>query len=70
MPRKISFRHAGHFLLSGAGPPPEVVLACLIFFGPRAKKFAFTRQKLRRAVQKETARVPIFRNTGPKTKVM
>ena len=42
MPRKFSFRHAGHFLR----PPPEVVLACLIFSGPRAKKIAFTQQKI------------------------
>ena len=50
--------HAGHFL----GPSD--------FFGPRAKKFAFTRQKIRRAAPKVTARVPIFRSAGPKLNVV
>ena len=49
---------------TGGGPgPPE-------FFGPLAKKFAFTRQKIRRAVPKVTARVPIFRNARPKMNVV
>lgn len=43
MPPQIS-RHVGHFLVE-PGPPREVVLARNIFFGPRAKKFAFTWKK-------------------------
>ena len=66
MPRKFTFRHAGHFLR----PPPEVVLARLIFSGPRAKKIALTQQKIGRAVPKETARVPILRSAGPKLNVL
>ena len=60
MPRKISFRQASHFL-GGPGPPP-----CL----PAKKKFALTRQKIRRAMRKVTARVPIFRRAGPKMNVV
>ena len=47
-------------LPSGGGPgPPD-------YFGPPAKKFAFTRQKIRRAVPKVTARVPILEVPDPK----
>ena len=61
---KSLFVLAGHFFggLGGPGPPD--------FFGPRAKKFAFTRQEIRRAVPKVTARVPIFKSAVPKMNVL
>ena len=68
MPPQIS-RHVGHFLVE-PGPPREVVLARNIFFGLRAKKFAFTWQKIRRAVPKVTALVPIFGIAGLKVNVV
>ena len=47
----------------GGSAPPD-------FFGPRAKKFASTRQKIRWAVPKVTVRVTIFRSAAPKMNVV
>ena len=62
-------RHVGHFLVE-PGPPREVVLARNIFFGPRAKKFAFTWKKNQAGWPKVTALVPIFGSAGLKVNVV
>ena len=66
MPRKISFRHAGHFLLSGAGPPPEVVLAYLIFSDRAPKNLNLHGKKSGGPCKKKRPACPFLGIPNPK----